>query len=272
MVRIGIIGSEGRMGRALSAAIEAAGHEASGGADRGEDVAALADASDVLVDFSAPQAIEANLHAAIGAGIPILIGTTGLAERQEQAISRAAQAVAVLQTGNTSLGVALLAHLVREAAARLGADWDIEVLEMHHRTKVDAPSGTALLLGEAAAEGRGIALAENSERGRDGITGARGAEAIGFASLRGGTVAGEHTVILAGDEERITLGHVAESRMIFAHGAVKGAAWLIGRPAGRYTMAEVLGLGLGDAPEPQAGSQPGPEPDTAPPPAGDAQP
>jgi 4-hydroxy-tetrahydrodipicolinate reductase len=242
MARIGIVGSQGRMGRALAEAIAAAGHECSGGADRGEDVASLADASDVLVDFTAPPALEGNLHAAIGAGIPILVGTTGLSSKHHLAIDYAAQAVPVLQTGNTSLGVTLLAYFVREAAARLGPEWDIEVLEMHHRMKVDAPSGTALLLGEAAAAGRGIALEDSSERGRDGLTGQRTDGAIGFASLRGGTVAGEHSVILAGEEERITLAHVAESRSIFARGAIRGAAWLIGMPPGRYEMAEVLGL------------------------------
>jgi len=242
MARIGIIGSEGRMGHALGRAIEAAGHEVAGGIDRGGDVAGLADGSDVLVDFSAPAALQSNLHAAVGAGIPILVGTTGFDDRHQADLDSAAGAIAVLQTGNTSLGVTLLAHLVREAAARLGPDWDVEVLEMHHRMKVDAPSGTALLLGEAAAEGRGIALADHSERGRDGATGARQAGAIGFASLRGGTVAGEHSVILAGEQERIVLSHSAEDRMIFAHGAVRAAGWLIGQPAGRYSMAQVLGL------------------------------
>jgi 4-hydroxy-tetrahydrodipicolinate reductase len=242
MARIGIIGSEGRMGQALARAIGAAGHENAGGIGRGGDAAGLADRSDVLLDFSAPGALESNLHAAVGAGIPILIGTTGLDERHQAAIDSASGAIPVLQTGNTSLGVTLLAHLVREAAARLGPEWDIEVLEMHHRMKVDAPSGTALLLGEAAAAGRGIELAAHSERGRDGLTGARAEGAIGFASLRGGTVAGEHSVILAGEHERLTLSHSAEDRMIFAHGAVRGAAWLIGQPAGRYTMGQVLGL------------------------------
>ena len=230
------------MGQALARAIAAAGHEVAGGVDRGGDAAGLADASDVLVDFTAPAALEGNLHAAIGAGIPILIGTTGLEERHQTEIESAARVIPVLQTGNTSLGVTLLAHLVREAAARLGPEWDIEVLEMHHRMKVDAPSGTALLLGQAAAEGRGIDLAAHSERGRDGLTGARERGAIGFASLRGGTVAGEHSVIIAGEQERLTLSHSAEDRMIFAHGAVRGAAWLIGREPGRYTMAQVLGL------------------------------
>ena len=154
----------------------------------------------------------------------------------------AAESIAVLQTGNTSLGVTLLAHLVQEAARRLGEDWDIEIVETHHRMKVDAPSGTALLLGEAAAHGRGIALADNSERGRDGITGKRGAGTIGFASLRGGTVAGDHSVHFLTDNERLTLSHLAENRAIFAKGAVRAAQWLIGKPKGRYTMPEVLGL------------------------------
>lgn len=205
-------------------------------------MAALADASEVLVDFSAPFALDANLHAAVGAGIPIVIGTTGLEAAHHAAIDSAAGAVAVLQTGNTSLGVTVLAHLVREAAARLGDDWDIEIVEMHHRMKVDAPSGTALLLGEAAAAGRGVTLADHRESGREGQTGARARGAIGFAALRGGTVAGEHSVILAGEQERLTLSHSAESRAIFARGAVKAAEWLIGRAPGRYGMDDVLGL------------------------------
>ena len=246
MARIGIIGSAGRMGQALAQAIPAAGHEVSGGVDKGEDVARLADASDALVDFSGPGALKDNLHAAIGAGVPILIGTTGLAEDHHTAIDNAARAIPVLQTGNTSLGVTLLAHLVREAAGRLGPDWDIEVLEMHHRMKVDAPSGTALLLGQAAAQARGIDLASHTESGRGhdlgGHTGQRGEGAIGFAALRGGTVAGEHSVIFAGEQERITLSHSAENRMIFANGALRGAEWLIGKAPGRYSMEDVLGL------------------------------
>lgn len=228
------------MGQALARAIADVGHEGAGGIDRGGDPAALADRSDVLVDFSAPVALEANLHAAIGAGIPIVIGTTGLEDRHHRAIDNAARQVAVLQTGNTSLGVTLLARLVREAAASLGPEWDIEIVEMHHRMKVDAPSGTALLLGEAAAAGRGIDLADHRESGRDGHTGARQQGAIGFAALRGGTVAGEHSVIVAGEEERLTLSHSAENRMIFARGAVKAAQWLIGRDAGRYAMDDIL--------------------------------
>ncbi|MBW8752640.1 MAG: 4-hydroxy-tetrahydrodipicolinate reductase [Sphingomonadales bacterium] len=196
----------------------------------------------MLVDFSSPHALEANLDAAMAAGVPIVVGTTGLEERHHWLCDAAAEHIAVLQTGNTSLGVTLLAHLVREAASRLGEDWDIEIVETHHRMKIDAPSGTALLLGEAAAEGRGIALSQMSARGRDGITGARREGTIGFASLRGGTVAGDHTVHFLADNERLSLSHLAENRAIFAKGAVRAAQWLIGKPKGRYTMPEVLGL------------------------------
>jgi len=242
VARIGIIGSEGRMGHALAEAIAAAGEVLAGGIDKGGDPLALAKTSDVLVDFSSPHALEANLDAAIAADIPIVVGTTGLEERHHWLCDSAAEKIAVLQTGNTSLGVNMLAHLVREAASRLGEDWDIEIVETHHRNKVDAPSGTALLLGEAAAEGRMIPLAPSSERGRDGITGARGRGNIGFASLRGGSVAGDHTVYFLADNERISLSHHAENRMIFARGAVKAAQWLIGKAPGRYRMPEVLGL------------------------------
>ena len=242
MARIGIIGSAGRMGQALVDAITAAGHELAGGIDQGGDALALAKESDVLVDFSAPAALEFNLDAAIHAGTPIMVGTTGLAERHHWLVDAAAVSVPVLQTGNTSLGVTLLAHLVREAAMRLGEDWDIEIVETHHRMKVDAPSGTALLLGEAAAAGRGVHLKDAAVRGRDGVTGAREAGTIGFAALRGGSVAGDHTVHFLSDNERLSFTHMAENRAIFARGAVRAGAWLIGKEPGRYTMAEVLGL------------------------------
>lgn len=240
--RIGIIGSDGRMGQAIAALVDDSEHSLAGGVDRGGDVAALSDSSDALVDFSSPAALDASLHAAIGAGVPLVIGTTGLEANHHRAIDEAARAIPILQTGNTSLGVTLLAHLVEEAASRLGPDWDIEIVEMHHRHKVDAPSGTALLLGAAAAKGRDISLASNTESGRDGQTGARGEGAIGFAALRGGTVAGEHSVILAGEEERLTLSHSAENRSIFARGALRAALWLIGKPPGRYSMQDVLDL------------------------------
>lgn len=243
MARIGIIGSEGRMGHALREAVAAAGHEYAGGVDKDSgDLVRLSKESDVLVDFSSPAALEGNLDAALAALTPIVVGTTGLEERHHWLLDEAAKTIPVLQTGNTSLGVNLLAHLVEEAASRLGEDWDVEIVETHHRRKVDAPSGTALLLGEAAARGRGITLGQHSERGRDGITGAREAGAIGFASLRGGSVAGDHTVYLLADDERLALSHLAENRGIFAKGAVKAAGWLVGQEAGRYTMKEVLGL------------------------------
>jgi 4-hydroxy-tetrahydrodipicolinate reductase len=230
------------MGQALVQAIAAAGETHAGGIDKDGDLAALVSASDVLVDFSSPAALEANLDAAVAGNVPIVVGTTGLEERHHFLVDQAAESIPVLQTGNTSLGVNMLVHLVREAALRLDESWDIEILEMHHRRKVDAPSGTALMLGAAAAEGRGIAIEHNSERGRDGITGARGRGAIGFASLRGGTVAGEHSVIMAGEGERIVLSHSAENRSIFARGAVRAAQWLTGQAPGRYDMAKVLGL------------------------------
>jgi 4-hydroxy-tetrahydrodipicolinate reductase len=242
MARIGIIGSAGRMGQALVEAIAAAGEQLAGGVDKGDDLAALAATSDVLLDFSSPAALEGNLDVTMAAGVPIVVGTTGLEERHHWLCDNAAERIAVLQTGNTSLGVTLLAHLVREAASRLGEDWDIEIAETHHRMKVDAPSGTALLLGAAAAAGRGIDLGSHAERGRDGITGARGTGAIGFASLRGGSVAGDHTVHFLGADERLALTHLAENRSIFAKGAVRAAQWLVGKPAGRYGMGEVLGL------------------------------
>lgn len=230
------------MGQALVEAIEAAGHTCSGGIDKGGDLAPLVAASDVLLDFSSPDALEATLDACVAAGKPVVIGTTGLEERHHFLIDDAARDIAVLQTGNMSLGVTMLAALVKQAASQLGDDWDIEIVEMHHRHKVDAPSGTALLLGEAAAKGRGIDLKASSERGRDGITGTRTTGAIGFASLRGGSVAGDHSVIFASDNERIELMHRAENRAIFASGAVKAAQWLTAQKAGRYRMEEVLGL------------------------------
>ena len=242
MTAIGIIGSEGRMGAALKAAITEASAALSGGIDIGGDPIALARISDVIVDFSSPKALVSNLGAAVAAGKPIVIGTTGLDEDHHRAIDDAARHIAVLQTGNTSLGITLLARLVREAAARLGPDWDIEIAELHHRHKVDAPSGTALLLGEAAAVGRGISLTRYSERGRDGHTDARKPGAIGFASLRGGSAAGDHIVLIAGEGERLELTHRAENRSIFARGAVKAALWLTAMPAGRYAMDQVLGM------------------------------
>lgn len=242
MAQFGVIGHKGRMGQAIADAIDEAGHEFCVGVDIGGDPAPIIGQCDVVVDFSSPDALENTLAVVIAKGLPILVGTTGLEPVHFEMLDKASGTIPVLQTGNTSLGVTLLAHLVREAASRLGTDWDIEVLEMHHRMKVDAPSGTAKLLGEAAAGAREVDLGENMESGRHGHTGERKEGAIGFATLRGGTVAGEHSVIFAGENERLTLSHSAENRSIFARGAVRGAAWLIGKPAGRYTMEDVLGL------------------------------
>jgi len=219
------------MGQAIAEAVELR-----------DDVRIAEHQPDVFVDFSVPAAVEAHLAQARRAGRPILIGTTGLEPDHFRLIDEAAAEIPLVYAANTSLGVNLLAHLVRETAARLGEDWDLEIVEMHHRLKADAPSGTALMLGRAAAEGRGVALDQVADRGRDGITGPREPGRIGFAALRGGSVAGEHLAIFAAEGERLELGHRAESRAIFARGAVAAALWLVGRPAGRYTMADVLGL------------------------------
>lgn len=231
MTSICLFGASGRMGQAIAEV-----------ACERDDVNVVEDDCDVFVDFSAPDALQHNLETAIEARRPIVIGTTGLTPEHQRLIDQACARIAVLQAANTSLGVNLLAHLVREAAARLGEDWDIEIAEMHHRHKADAPSGTALLLGRAAAEGRGVSLEEASDRVRDGITGPREAGRIGFAVLRGGSVAGDHQVIFAGEGERLELGHRAESRAIFAQGAVRAALWIADKPPGRYTMGDVLGL------------------------------
>lgn len=241
-IAIGIYGSAGRMGRAIAELAVDAGSVIAGGVDAGDDPLPLAQKADVLVDFSTPSALESHLRAARASRTPIVIGTTGLSMTHNALIDAAAADIAVLQTGNTSLGVTLLGILVREAAARLGADWDIEIVEMHHRHKVDAPSGTAILLGEAAAKGRGTTLGEVRVDGRAGLVGARSEGTIGFSSLRGGSVIGDHQVVFATEGERIELGHRGDNRSIFAHGAVRAAQWLAAQPPGRYRMGDVLGL------------------------------
>jgi 4-hydroxy-tetrahydrodipicolinate reductase len=262
-IKVGVLGAGGRMGQAiiaqisdwpglvLAGAVERAGHASCGrpaGPGHPEtltvcsNVGAIARNCDVLIDFSAPSALGASLEAAQEGRCALVVGTTGLEAEHHAAIDAAARDIAVLQAANTSLGVTLLARLVEQAARALGPDWDIEIAELHHRLKVDAPSGTALALGEAAAAGRGIELATHSDRGRDGITGARVEGQFGFASLRGGTAAGDHMVLLASEGERIELWHRAENRAIFARGALKAAQWLAGRKPGRYAMADVLGI------------------------------
>lgn len=251
MTAIGILGVRGRMGRAIGNAAAEAGATIAGGIDREgfshgdhSTAEALAAASDVLVDFTAPDALAAHLDAAVAAGTPIVVGTTGLTPEHHRAIAAAAERVAVLQTANTSLGVNILRGLVEEAARRLGPEWDVEIIDMHHRDKLDSPSGTSLLLGASANIGRGAANATEKnrfDRMREGPH-EREEGGIYYASLRGGSVAGDHLVVFAGQGERIELGHRAENRGIFAKGAVKAALWLAGRPAGRYTMKDVLGL------------------------------
>lgn len=231
----------------LAGAAEKPGHPAMGRAIAPSlvicaNTLALAHGADVLVDFTTPDALDANLTAACDAACAVVIGTTGLMPRHHKMIDEAAKTIPVLQTANTSVGVTMLAALVREAAQRLGDDWDIEIVEMHHRHKVDAPSGTALMLGEAAAAGRGVKLASVAAKDRASASGARKTGEIGFAALRGGSVAGDHMVIFAADGERVEIGHRAESREIFARGAVRAALWLAGKPAGRYTMQDMLGL------------------------------
>ena len=265
-MRLVVMGAGGRMGRTLVKAItEAAGVKVCAALERagspalGKDAGELAgvgplgvpvtdDAlkavvdADGIVDFTAPAATVEMVALAAQARIPHIIGTTGLSEDDLARIAAAGRHAPIVRSGNMSLGVNVLAVLVQKAAAALGPDWDIEVLEMHHRMKVDAPSGTALLLGEAAARGRGINLAEHSVRSRDGHTGARKAGDIGFATLRGGTVVGDHSGILAGSGERLTFSHHAEDRGLFANGAIKAALWARGRKAGVYSMLDVLGL------------------------------
>jgi 4-hydroxy-tetrahydrodipicolinate reductase len=235
MTRIFLFGAGGRMGRAIAAIA---------GARDDVEVVSEAAAADVLVDFSAVEALDAHLAAAIEAGKPILVGPTGLTPDHHRAIDAAAEKVAVLQAANTSYGVAVLRALVEQAARLLGPDWDAEILEMHHRDKLDTPSGTALLLGASVHVGRGAESRIEHNRFDRMQEGPHEREEGGvyYASLRGGTVAGEHLVIFAGDDERIELGHRAEKRSVFAKGAVRAALWLKDRPAGRYTMADVLGL------------------------------
>jgi len=227
-IRVTLIAPKGKMGQAIAVAVaEDPGFELD------------QDHGDVVVDFSVPAALPASLDRAVSAAVPILIGTTGLDDLADRRISEAAKDVAVLRAANTSLGVALLAQLVERAASVLGFEWDIEIAETHHRMKSDAPSGTALMLGEAAAQGRGATL--KAERGRDGTNLKRDPGAIGFASLRGGTVAGDHDVLFLGPEERLILAHRAENRMIFARGALAAARFLVGQPAGLYSMRDVIG-------------------------------
>jgi 4-hydroxy-tetrahydrodipicolinate reductase len=265
-MRLVVVGAAGRMGQALVRAILrtsgvmlSAAIEREGSAVLGQDAGLLAGsgASGVLIsddplaafvkadgvlDFTIPVASVGFAALAAQARLVHVIGTTGFTDTEFTKLQAASRHAVIIQSGNMGLGVNVLAMLVKCAAKALGSDYDIEIVEMHHRMKIDAPSGTALLLGEAAAKGRGIDLVSNSTKARDGHHGARREGEIGFASLRGGTVAGEHSVILAGPGERITLSHSAESRDNFANGAVKAALWGRGRKPGYFSMTDVLGL------------------------------
>ena len=265
-MKIAVMGAAGRMGRELIRAIAATpgcavsgGTEVPGSAMIGRDLgdlaglgtlgcavsgnaAAVISGADAILDFTSPKASAAFAGLCAASGTVHVIGSTGFDVTTSAAIEAAAKRTAIIKSGNMSLGITLLAALTRRVAAALGEDYDIEIVEMHHRLKVDAPSGTALLLGDAAASGRGITLAEKSVRSRDGHTGARKSGDIGFATLRGGSVVGDHTVIFAGDGERIELTHRAADRGIFARGAVKAAQWGKGRAPGLYSMADVLGI------------------------------
>lgn len=266
-LRIGISGCAGRMGRMLVAEVAATpgcvlagGVDASGSRELGKDIGELAGIgavglvagsdleallkdADVVIEFTTPEATVAHAALAAKAKKPLVVGTTGLDDKAHQALAAAATSAPILWAPNMSLGVNWLLALVEQTAARLGEDYDIEILEMHHRHKVDAPSGTALALGKAAAAGRGSDLAATSQRVRDGITGPRKRGDIGFATLRGGDNAGEHRVIFAAEGEQLELSHRATSRRVFARGAVAAAQWLAGQKPGLYSMKDVLGLG-----------------------------
>ncbi|MEZ5850171.1 MAG: 4-hydroxy-tetrahydrodipicolinate reductase [Hyphomicrobiaceae bacterium] len=265
-MKLAVIGAAGRMGRdlvrvitAMDGCVVAGAVEPKGSAAIGQDAGMLAgvgnlgvsvtdDALEVIarvdgiLDFTTPKATVEMAGLAANARIVHVIGTTGCNESDEAAIKAAARHATIVKAGNMSLGVNLLVSVTRKVAEALDADFDIEVLEMHHKHKVDAPSGTALMLGEAAAEGRKIPLQENSVRSRDGHTGARRRGDIGFATLRGGNVVGEHSVIFAAEGERIVLSHIATDRGIFSRGAVKAALWGRGKGPGLFSMSDVLGL------------------------------
>ncbi|MFA5940287.1 MAG: 4-hydroxy-tetrahydrodipicolinate reductase [Sinimarinibacterium sp.] len=266
VTRIAILGATGRMGRSvieaaaqnpsvrLGAAIERSGHAELGrdaavlagqnasGVSISDDLAARASAYDVLIDFTRPEGTLAALPVCVAAGKGMVIGTTGLTPEQRAQIDAAAQRIPICLAANFSVGVNLCLKLLEEAARVLADDFDIEIVEAHHRHKVDAPSGTALAMGEAVARGAGIDLKAQAVYAREGHTGARPKGAIGFATVRGGDVVGDHTVMFLGEGERVEITHKASSRQNFARGAVRAAAWLKGRAPGLYSMRDVLGL------------------------------
>jgi 4-hydroxy-tetrahydrodipicolinate reductase len=242
-LQVTIFGVSGRMGRALVAAVaEFPGAAVKGTTTSSGDPVAALRGADVAIEFALPHATAANLAACVAAKRPIVIGTTGHDDAQRAQIAAAAKQIAIVMAPNMSLGVNLLLKLVELTAGKLDASYDIEVFEAHHRNKKDAPSGTALALGAAAAAARGVKLRDTADYARHGAGESRRRGAIGFAVFRGGDVVGDHTVTFAGDGERIELTHRAGDRLAFARGAVQAARWLIGRPPGLYSMQDVLGL------------------------------
>jgi 4-hydroxy-tetrahydrodipicolinate reductase len=242
-IRIGIAGISGRMGRLLVEEVAVAGCPLSGGTRSGETVEALAAASDVVIDFTRASAAQGHAEALAGAGKAWVLGTSGLSAADEAAVARAATQIPVVYAANFSAGVTLVLALAERMAAALpAAQYDAEILEMHHRQKVDSPSGTAIALGRAVAAGRGVDLADVMQSGRDGHTGPRQTGVVGFAALRGGQIVGEHSLLFAGADEQIILTHKAFDRRTFASGAVRAALWVAARPPGLYGMQDVLGL------------------------------
>jgi 4-hydroxy-tetrahydrodipicolinate reductase len=266
-MNIGVLGCAGRMGRAVMAEVLASedcrlvgGVEAQGHAALGQDLGVLAEgdplgmkaeadavaaieAADAVIEFSTPEATVEHATLAAEHGIAHVIGTTGLSEREASRLRQAAERIPIVWAPNMSLGINLLLGLAEQVARALGPEaFDIEILEMHHRQKADAPSGTAIALGEAVARGRGVSLEQMAVRARDGLTGPRPSGTIGFAMLRGGDVVGDHVVAFAGAGERLELTHRATDRRIYARGALHAARWLVGKPPGLYRMADVLGL------------------------------
>ncbi len=265
-MKIGIVGCAGRMGRMVATQVLAndactlvGGTEAPGSEFIGQDMAALAgapasdlkvgddadalfSAADAVIDFTSPAATAAHAAFAAAHGTALVAGTTGLDAAQQEAVVDAARKTAIVQAANMSVGVNLVLGLTEQVASILGDDYDIEIVEMHHRHKVDAPSGTALAMGGAAAAGRGVDLESVSQRGRDGHTGARRRGDLGFATWRGGAVVGEHTVVFATEGERVEIGHKASSRAVFARGAMRAVLWVEGKPPGLYSMRDVLGF------------------------------
>jgi 4-hydroxy-tetrahydrodipicolinate reductase len=264
-MKIGIVGCGGRMGQMLVREVLDSGADLAGGTERvgsdavGRDIGTLVGrgeiglavgcdpselfaAADVVIDFTTPAATIQHVEFAAANACAMVIGTTGLSAGQDALIRQAATRIPVVQAANMSVGVNLLLALVEKVAATLADDYDIEIVEMHHRHKVDAPSGTALALGKAAAAGRAVNLDDVAQKVRDGVTGPRKRGDIGFATLRGGDVVGDHDVIFAAEGERLILGHKASSRQVFAKGAVRAARWTQGKTPGLYSMRDVLGL------------------------------